>query len=758
MVAGVPNDGNGGAGHSLRSDMNWDSMDTNVLEHWQKVGVFRNNHISVGAGSNTSLTSTSGYAFARDYDKNGITDKVIGCIYANANTDVTINVGDTWSDGQYLVNAYDQSSAVVSNGKVTFNSGKNGTILVEEPDGRPLMSVKGDAEFTGTQTVTVSLDKCEQAKCSIDGGNKFIVKDGDTITIGNTAYDGDTITITLEAENEIGSSESKATFKKKVQGGSTAPVKTTSRLVVKTADGSAPYVYAWTGASNTLLGAWPGTQLTSKDDNGDYYVDLNTTEAYNVVLNNGGKVQSADIAGITGDAIITVKNTSFSSYDLKIVETPASPLEQLKKEGREVKAMTSSDYTASSWTTVESVMKSVDALVAQGSDADDDQVTAMITTLQNAKAKLQLNVPALGYAVKGKNTVSGVAAPASKVTVTVNGTAYTTQADDVTGVFTVTTATLNASSKLTFKAERNSVSSAVGAYNMSSGDITSLIVPTTASQATQPTTARPTQPTTARPTQPTTAKPTTQPTTQPTTAKPTESKNLNVTATSNYFPSANVKATKGKTVCVEYVLDSSMDVVNAEWALTYDKTKLELDTVRSKDYMPNIPNEVTNVKKADGKVLSNFTDISNLADFKGGKVFVRAYFKVISTGETTVDLNLKTLCVGFIDNDLKVNFAAVVRNSEVQSGVTSVAGYEKLAINKNTKAYLYSDDDVMLGDVTGDGKIDVNDVTAIQLYIAQNQSFTDKQKEAADVNKDGKISVLDVTRVQQYIARYFDEF
>ena len=233
---------------------------------------------------------------------------------------------------------------------------------------------------------------------------------------------------------------------------------------------------------------------------------------------------------------------------------------------------------------------------------------------------------------------------------------------------------------------------------------------------------------------------------------------LNVTATSNYFPSANVKATKGKTVCVEYVLDSSMDVVNAEWALTYDKTKLELDTVRSKDYMPNIPNEVTNVKKADGKVLSNFTDISNLADFKGGKVFVRAYFKVISTGETTVDLNLKTLCVGFIDNDLKVNFAAVVRNSEVQSGVTSVAGYEKLAINKNTKAYLYSDDDVMLGDVTGDGKIDVNDVTAIQLYIAQNQSFTDKQKEAADVNKDGKISVLDVTRVQQYIARYFDEF
>ena len=684
MVSGVPNDGNGGAGHSLRSDMNWDSMDTNVLEHWQKVGVFRNNHISVGAGSNTSLTSTSGYAFARDYDKNGITDKVIGCIYANANTDVTISVGDTWSDGQYLVNAYDQSSAVVSNGKVTFNSGKNGTILVEEPDGRPLMSVKGDAEFTGTQTVTVSLDKCEQAKCSIDGGNKFIVKDGDTITIGNTAYDGDTITITLEAENEIGSSESKATFKKKVQGGSTAPVKTTSRLVVKTADGSAPYVYAWTGASNALLGAWPGTQLTSKDDNGDYYVDINTTETYNVVLNNGGKVQSGDIAGITGDAIITVKDTSFSSYDLEIVEVPASPLEQLKKEGREVKAMTSSDYTASSWTTVESVMKSVDALVAQGSDADDDQVTAMITTLQNAKAKLQLNVPALGYAVKGKNTVSGVAAPASKVTVTVNGTAYTTQADDVTGVFTVTTATLNASSKLTFKAERNSVSSAVGAYNMSSGDITSLIVPTTASQATQPTTARPTQPTTVRPTQPTTVAPTTQSPTQATSG--TQGTNLNISSKSNYFSNANVTLKKGDTVCLEYIVDSSMNLVNAEWTLTYDNTKLAVDTSRSTKLMPNVKNEVTNIMSANGKIKSNFSEIQNLADFSNGKALARVYFNVIGTGDTTVDFNLKTLSVGYLDSNYNLKFKPVVRGGVAQTDVTSTPGFENFTIKTSVKA------------------------------------------------------------------------
>ena len=85
-------DGNGGAGHSLRSDMNWDSMNKDVLAHWQKVGTFRNNHVAVGAGSNVGLTASSGVAFGRTYSKNGITDKISGVIYASANTDVSVDV------------------------------------------------------------------------------------------------------------------------------------------------------------------------------------------------------------------------------------------------------------------------------------------------------------------------------------------------------------------------------------------------------------------------------------------------------------------------------------------------------------------------------------------------------------------------------------------------------------------------------------------------------------------------------------------
>ena len=132
----VPGVAVSGDGHAVRSDMNWDSMDTNVLAHWQKVGTFRNNHIAVGAGANVGLSATSGVAFGRTYDKNGISDKIAAVINASNNASVSVTVSDLWADGTALENAYDGTTAVVSGGKVTFNSGAHGTILIQEPDGQ----------------------------------------------------------------------------------------------------------------------------------------------------------------------------------------------------------------------------------------------------------------------------------------------------------------------------------------------------------------------------------------------------------------------------------------------------------------------------------------------------------------------------------------------------------------------------------------------------------------------------------------------
>ncbi len=117
--------------HVIRGYMNWSSMDNGVLAHWQKVGSFRNNHVAVGAGTHTNLTASSGTAFSRTYNKNGVNDAVACVVGANKNASITITLNNTFANGATVKNAYTGDTATVSGGKVTFNSGAQGTILVE---------------------------------------------------------------------------------------------------------------------------------------------------------------------------------------------------------------------------------------------------------------------------------------------------------------------------------------------------------------------------------------------------------------------------------------------------------------------------------------------------------------------------------------------------------------------------------------------------------------------------------------------------
>lgn len=127
--------------HENRSFMNWSDIDTNTndsadyLAHWQKVGIFRNSHVAVGAGSHKTLTATSGDAFARTYDKNDVYDKVVCVIDADENTNVTITLSGAFANGTELENKYTGEKAVVEGGKVTVNSGEHGTILLEQVGG-----------------------------------------------------------------------------------------------------------------------------------------------------------------------------------------------------------------------------------------------------------------------------------------------------------------------------------------------------------------------------------------------------------------------------------------------------------------------------------------------------------------------------------------------------------------------------------------------------------------------------------------------
>lgn len=63
-----------------------------------------------------------------------------------------------------------------------------------------------------------------------------------------------------------------------------------------------------------------------------------------------------------------------------------------------------------------------------------------------------------------------------------------------------------------------------------------------------------------------------------------------------------------------------------------------------------------------------------------------------------------------------------------------------------------------LGDVNGDGKINIDDVTLTQKYIAEIEDLTEAQLLAADVTRDGSINIDDVTAIQKYTANMITGF
>ncbi len=118
---------------TLRSFMNWEDIKTNpktaeVELHWQKLSNFRKNHLAVGAGIHTQITSTP-YVFSRTFVKGKRNDAVvIGLDLPNGPKE--ISVGTIFKNGTKVKDAYSGETSVVQDGKVSLNT--NFSILLLE--------------------------------------------------------------------------------------------------------------------------------------------------------------------------------------------------------------------------------------------------------------------------------------------------------------------------------------------------------------------------------------------------------------------------------------------------------------------------------------------------------------------------------------------------------------------------------------------------------------------------------------------------
>jgi alpha-amylase len=118
---------------NLRTMMNWDSIDQDVLAHWQKLGRFRRDHAAVGAGQVYSLEIKGpGSLTARFYDQDSQKDDVIiGAGLPDGN--LMVDVSKVFKNQKQLRNSYTNEVNAVKNGKVEVNV-VNGVILLEKTE------------------------------------------------------------------------------------------------------------------------------------------------------------------------------------------------------------------------------------------------------------------------------------------------------------------------------------------------------------------------------------------------------------------------------------------------------------------------------------------------------------------------------------------------------------------------------------------------------------------------------------------------
>jgi len=67
-------------------------------------------------------------------------------------------------------------------------------------------------------------------------------------------------------------------------------------------------------------------------------------------------------------------------------------------------------------------------------------------------------------------------------------------------------------------------------------------------------------------------------------------------------------------------------------------------------------------------------------------------------------------------------------------------------------------EDVTLGDVTQDGRIDIMDVILVNKSVFGRETLTDAQIQAADVNKNQKVDTSDSLLMMQYIVKLIEDF
>lgn len=132
--------------------------------------------------------------------------------------------------------------------------------------------------------------------------------------------------------------------------------------------------------------------------------------------------------------------------------------------------------------------------------------------------------------------------------------------------------------------------------------------------------------------------------------------------------------------------------------------------------------------------------IHNIGDFSVDRTLYTFTLEVVKPGDSYINTAVKEIAY------LNFKEGLIIDAHFLKSNTTVSILKEAEKPTEPTTARVEND-------LNNDGKVDVRDATALQLYLVENYTFDDEGLKMADLNKDGIIDVRDVTELQKNISK-----
>ncbi|MBB3697361.1 starch-binding protein [Flammeovirga yaeyamensis] len=295
--SGRPEGGWSDAEQNTRSDMNWGNFNQAQHDVWKKLGTFRRDHPSVGAGSHQKIGDAP-YTFVREYnnDDKEIYDKVIVAIGANGQ--VSFDVNGHFADGDTIIDRYTGAMDIIENGSVSFTADSEGIILLEDINYQPIISPKismtAGVYDPNSVAVTITVTDKEDPNPVV-----YLTKDANEtkdnylnwtkLSAQDTSF---TVTTTTTVKVvAINANGIMSTGEEKYQVGAIDPI---NIWVYRPSTWGSPYIHLFdatpTGITEDTV--WPGQEMNLVS--GEWYHVAVEALSVGVVANNNGGEQLED--------------------------------------------------------------------------------------------------------------------------------------------------------------------------------------------------------------------------------------------------------------------------------------------------------------------------------------------------------------------------------------------------------------------------------------------------------------------------------